>query len=153
VGVQWQFLVDTYPLVQAHDGWPYSHLSSGYGTVYDPSLKQNQYIHVVACTLAHGPKPEGLEVRHSCRVKDCFWAEHLCWGTHVQNIEDKRRDGTIWRSTLHPHAKLSPDEVREIRQRYAAGGVSTRGLAKQYGLSGSYVSAIIRREKWTWLRD
>jgi hypothetical protein len=45
-------------------------------------------------------------------------------------------------------AKLNADKVREIRQRYAAGGVSQGVLGAEFGVSGVAISCIIRRKTW-----
>lgn len=45
-------------------------------------------------------------------------------------------------------AKLTEKIVREIRERYAAGGVTHGALAADYGIGISHVGAVIRREIW-----
>lgn len=45
------------------------------------------------------------------------------------------------------NAKLDPDEVREIRQRYAD-GEPRRDLANRFGLTPSAISAIVLRRTW-----
>ncbi len=46
------------------------------------------------------------------------------------------------------HAKLTADQVREIRQRYIPGVVTTIQLAAEYGVSDGQISKIILREAW-----
>jgi DNA-binding transcriptional regulator YiaG len=43
----------------------------------------------------------------------------------------------------HPHSKLSNDQVKELRERYAAGGVTMNGLAQDYGISYMHVYRIL----------
>lgn len=49
----------------------------------------------------------------------------------------------------HGRAKVTDDNVREMRHRYAAGGITLQQLATEFGLSAVAVSKIIRRETWT----
>ncbi len=44
---------------------------------------------------------------------------------------------------------ITDDDVRNIRSRYAAGGVTQKELAKEYGISKSNVSCIVLRQTWT----
>lgn len=45
-------------------------------------------------------------------------------------------------------SKLTAEKVREIRRRYAAGGVTCRQLAEEYGVSFGLVNGVIKRKRW-----
>jgi DNA invertase Pin-like site-specific DNA recombinase len=45
-------------------------------------------------------------------------------------------------------AKLTFDQVREIRARYAAGGVRQLDLAAEFGVGRSTVAQILTRKTW-----
>jgi hypothetical protein len=45
-------------------------------------------VHVLVCEAFHGPRPEGLEVRHLDGVKTNVAASNLKWGTRLENIQD-----------------------------------------------------------------
>lgn len=49
--------------------------------------------HRLAFHLAHGPVPAGLSVRHACDTPCCINPDHLCAGTHADNMEDMKRRG------------------------------------------------------------
>jgi hypothetical protein len=49
------------------------------------------------------------------------------------------------------NVKLTDDEIREIRAKYATGGYSMRRLGAEYGVSGAMVHHIVRRKNWTHL--
>lgn len=54
------------------------------------------------------------------------------------------------RGSLHHHAKLTEDQVREMREKYAAGNYSYWKLALEYDIdSTDTIGRIIRRETWT----
>ncbi|MFD3999808.1 endonuclease VII domain-containing protein [Streptomyces rubiginosohelvolus] len=45
-------------------------------------------------------------------------------------------------------SKLTEGDVAQMRARYAAGGVTQRGLAAEYGVSQNAVGLILRRATW-----
>jgi hypothetical protein len=47
-----------------------------------------------------------------------------------------------------PGAKLTVEKVREIRKRYAAGGISQEKLSKEYGVTLLSIGNIIRGKTW-----
>lgn len=47
-----------------------------------------------------------------------------------------------------PHAKLTEDDVRDIRARYATGTVSMRKLAYEFNVSNPVIFAIVNRRMW-----
>lgn len=44
----------------------------------------------VALELAGKPRPEGLEVGHSCLMEWCVNPDHLRWITHSENLQERR---------------------------------------------------------------
>jgi hypothetical protein len=95
-----------------------------------------------------GPIPEGLEVRHLCHNACCVNPDHLAIGTHTENMQDSVRAGrrpfgeTTW------CAKLTDEDVAEIRRLYAAGGISQPALAKRYGVNNSVICRAIAGKTW-----
>lgn len=127
------------------------------------------YAHRWAYVLSHGAIPEGLEVCHNCPSGDnpaCCNPAHLWAGTQAENIRDMHAKGRAAKSTgdthwtrTHPEAvlrgeehgraKLIEQDVREIRRRYAAGGVSQPQLAREYGVNHTMIGFVVRRKNWT----
>lgn len=54
---------------------------------------------------------------------------------------------------LRPKAKLSPDEVREIRAACAARSVTQDELARRYGVSRPTIGDIVNRRTWKNVTD
>jgi uncharacterized membrane protein len=52
---------------------------------------------------------------------------------------------------VHVHAKLTEDDV--LAMRALAGQITTRELARRYGVTRSQVWRIIHRRKWTYLTE
>ena len=73
-------------------------------------------------------------------------------GTEQQAINGGRRAFRIPIGTSepgrHPNTKLSDEQVRDIRRRHDAGGVTMKQLAPEYGVSPSQVSNVIHRKCW-----
>lgn len=108
--------------------------------------------HRVAWTLANGPIPRGLQVRHSCDNPPCCNPAHLLVGTLQDNERDKRVRGRTrlqGRSgEANSRARLTADQVQAIRSVYALGGVSQEKLAKSYGISKRHVWRIVWNLRW-----
>ncbi len=61
---------------------------------------------------------------------------------------DEARSQFSLKQREHPNgAKLTPDDVRSIREKRAT-GVKLSELAKEYGTSPSYISSIAHRRRW-----
>lgn len=58
-------------------------LSSGFG-----GSTRRKSVHVLVCEAFHGPRPDGLVVRHLNNIKTDNRAENLAWGTRSQNARD-----------------------------------------------------------------
>lgn len=69
--------------------WPHGMVSTTkrYGlTSWDGKQRR---AHVVACELAHGPRPSAQhEVAHSCDNPPCVNPRHLRWATRLENVKD-----------------------------------------------------------------
>lgn len=101
-------------------------------------------------SIAHGDPGEEL-VLHTCHRGDegCIGIRHLYLGDHGQNMQDKVEAGRQVRGEAHPAAKLTADQVRRIRETFAAGGISKSELARQYLISRGTLRAILDGTRWT----
>ena len=87
---------------------------------------------------------------HSCDNPKCVNPAHLSLGTQQDNMTDKMDKGRHHRlpGENHPNAKLTEQQVIEIRTRYANGGITHRQIAKEYGISNTNTHGIISRKRW-----
>lgn len=120
--------------------WPFWRDKYGYGPIRQ------------MCEIAHGPPPSaGHQAAHSCGNghEGCVHPGHLRWATRRENQADMIAHGRSGRGEKSPLAKLTEQDVREIRS--MAGLEPQRVTAARYGIRHSAVGAIQRRERWGWL--
>lgn len=121
---------------------------NGYGRLYIKGLYF--YSHRTAYFLGKGIDPIEWKVLHECDNPPCCNPHHLKLGTHGDNVRDmiaKGRDKKA-KGEDAPNVKLKEWQVKEIRQKYEAGGISMEKLARQYDIYPSGVWMIVRRKIW-----
>lgn len=114
--------------------WLLSKSKWGYGL--EAEGKGQRAAHIAAYVRKYGPVPEGKELDHLCRNRDCVNPDHL---------EPVIRAVNIQRGDL---ARLVPDEVREIRVLLAAGSprkLSPRSMVLYLARLGPSPAGILGR--------
>ena len=144
---------DFWPKVDQSGGpdacWPWLGRfdSDGYGICGG----RNGRAHKVAWKIASGrPILAGLIVRHLCPGGGNRWCSnprHVADGTPKQNTADAIAAGRLCHGERVNTAKLTADQVREIRRRHAAGEVRA-ALAREFGVWQSTVDKIVERRSW-----
>jgi len=134
--------------------WLYlgARLPRGYGIIGAGGKRKKIYAHRAAWIVWRGPIPEGMHVCHRCDNPPCCNPDHLFLGTRSDNMRDcvqkNRLNVGDRRGTNNGRAKLSEEQVREIRECYAKGGVSQSQLAAKFNIWQTHISRIIRRQAW-----
>lgn len=131
--------------------WPYASDRDGYGLVYLEG--RTSRAHILACEMMFGPRPTGMVAAHSCGRPQCFNPYHLRWATHSENQMDRVAHGTSNRGSRHASAKLTEDQVREIRRMMAGMRRSNADIARQFGVHPSLLSKMKTGRAWGWLND
>jgi hypothetical protein len=90
-----------------------------------------------------GKIPDGLVVRYKCDNRLCCNPEHLELGTPAENSQDMVERGRSAKGSRHRSAKLTEEDVREIRKKLDA-GESLSHLARVYGVNAATISDIKR---------
>lgn len=109
--------------------------------------KKSIHAHRFAYTQWKGEITSGLWVLHTCGRK-CVNPAHLELGTaRKNNLDDKRRDGTLLTGTRNPSAKYTDDQIRDIRIRYASGETQT-SIANSLSIRQGHISDICLRKVW-----
>ena len=147
----------------SYDGcweWQGSHNSSGYGTLHWHG--EVVVAHRVAYALTYGgvalltgfrqldrAKTYKRFVLHICDNRRCCNPEHLFLGSMSANLKDAyNKKRKVQPRSKHANAKLSHEQVKEIRRRYDTGEALQVPLAKEYGVSQRTISLVIRRETY-----
>jgi hypothetical protein len=121
---------------------PYGHR---YGRISRPCAdKRFGAAHRISWEIAHGPIPDGKIVRHLCGETLCVNPAHLAIGSHKDNADDRERDGKTMKHEKHWKARLSWEDVRNIR----SVGYAVPWLAEKYGVSRSTIYAVLSHQNW-----
>lgn len=142
--------------------WPYK-LREGpfnYGEVQHE--KKRWRVHRLAWKLVNGRIYRELLVLHSCDNPPCFNPKHLSQGTQADNLDDmdakgrRRSNGrpgilrgpnALLQGELCANSKLTSDQVRTIRERYA-NGETLKEIAADTGITFGNVGHIVNRRTW-----
>jgi hypothetical protein len=129
--------------------------SNGYGVITVAKGKKDR-THRVAWQLGVGPIPDGMHVLHHCDNPPCTnYERHLFLGTHADNMRDmgdKERAGfqrhpeAAVRGEKSCNAKLTEDQVREMRRRYRPGNGAA--LAREFNIHQKTLMQIVNRTSW-----
>lgn len=117
-------------------------------TLFVEGRRVTRSVHVLIAEAFHGQRPDGWHTRHLNGVRTDNRAENLAYGSARQNAADRVAHGTAPIGERHPRARLTETAVVELRDRYAAGGVTLRELALERGMSMQAVHHVIRRRTW-----
>ncbi len=135
------------------DCWPYmsGKTKDGYGRLCAGS--KFYYAHRVSYLLAHGELSDDLLVCHTCDNPECVNPAHLFAGTRIDNARDCANKGrTVLPGLIceqHPMAKLTAQDVRDIRERFQPGLHGNRAaLAKEFGITPEHVWGIATGRCW-----
>lgn len=106
--------------------------------------------HVFSYMLHVGPVPEGLFVCHHCDNPSCVRPDHLFVGTAAENSADMVAKGrSITRRGVDaPIAKLTAEQVKEIRRVRAEDEIPYARLGPMFGVSNMAAFRIVQRQTY-----
>jgi hypothetical protein len=120
-------------------------------------------IHRLVMLAFVGAADNGQEVNHKNGNKADNRLCNLEYVTHMENVEHAKAHGLTppferrglrhcperaARGAGHPRAKLTEEIVRAIRRDWATGSISTRDIARRYGIAHGTVVNIVYRHTW-----
>ena len=135
-------LVDWYPLK--------GHVTpKGYQTISmsHENKKVTKSVHRLICIAFHGEPPTPTsEVRHQDGDSSNNRPSNLCWGTAVENWQDKRLHGRATEGEKHWASKFTNQERTHIRWAVQNGLCSQRHAARALGVALSSIQGIVSAE-------
>lgn len=131
--------------------WPYARNGNGYGQFNLEGV--NTLVHRFVCEAVNGPPPTPSSLSaHLCGMghEGCMSPRHLAWKSPQGNSADQVRHGAAIRGGRVGSAKLTEEQVIEIRRKLLK-GTNQRQIATAYGMSQSTISMIASGRNWGWL--
>jgi len=130
--------------------WTRGKTTDGYGQFRDSG--KGVLTHRWVWKQAHGPIGKNLQILHHCDNPSCVRLSHLFIGTELDNIADKMAKKRNCKGERINTAKLTSEQVMEIRRRYIP---PTKGnlqeLIAEFGVTEKTIRRIIRHLNWTHL--
>lgn len=100
----------------------------------------------LVCAAFHGDRPGGLVCSHIDGDKTNDTPENLCWETQSDNLKRKKAHDTHTYGESHSQAKLTEDQVRDIRS--LEGLMDQYEIAKKFGVAQATIWHILHRKTW-----
>jgi len=126
---------------------PYKHKGYDRVRLRKDGVKFHRKVHRLVA-ITHSPPIDGCShVLHGSKGQQDNSVENLRWGTHSQNMLDRRRDGTDPRGENHPCAKLKTEDIPLIR--WMGSFSSCRTIADTFGVSYFIVRGVLKGLTWT----
>ncbi len=132
--------------------WTAATAGAGYGTFRLSNPRRYVYAHRLALERKLGralrPKEYAL---HSCDVPRCVHPDHLRSGDQSDNMQECSERGRTARGERSATARLTEQDVREIRALLDVPGRRMQDIADRYGVSRPAVSNIHSGKTWGYL--
>ncbi len=90
----------------------------------------------------------GVVVRHTCDNPRCVNPDHLLLGDVYDNNRDRDVRGRTAKGERASKAKLTEEQVLEIRARYSKGDCTQRSIALDYDVDHKSICEIVNRKTW-----
>lgn len=126
------------------------HVTSGYLKVAlcKDGKEKTQLVHILVAKHFIPNLLNKKEVNHIDFDKENNRASNLEWATSKENKEHSVRHGVNARGIRHSQAKLTEEQVLEIRRKKEPWVYTIGMICKDYGISKDTVKRIMNRKLW-----
>ncbi len=118
----------------------------GYGHFHRKRNGKGTLAHRASWALRYGELGSSMMVLHKCDTPTCINPDHLFLGTQADNMKDRSAKMRQPHGEGHPAAKITEDDVREIRRLKPT--TCHRELIEQFGISKRAIQFIVSRKNW-----
>jgi hypothetical protein len=116
-------------------------------TLYNNQGSIKFFVHRLILETFVGPCPQGMEACHKDGNRQNNQLNNLRWDTPENNWKDRREHGRDCDGIKSPHAKLTAEAVKDIRESRLK-GVRLQELAKRYNVSMAKISQVALKKNW-----
>jgi hypothetical protein len=129
--------------------WIGARETNGYGILANRSERGVVKAHRLSYELHFGKFDPQMEVCHHCDNPPCVNPSHLFLGTHLDNMRDRSVKQRTHRhmGSANGRSRLTHEAVQTVRAMYES-GCSQAAIAKQFGVTQSQVSRVVRGVHW-----
>lgn len=114
--------------------WSGALTTRGYGQAWHAG-RQHQ-AHRLTYAKKHGAIDPSVDLDHLCRNRACVNPDHLEPVPHVVNVQRGAK------------ARITVDDVREIRKLHASGSMTHRQIAQRYAMSRTTIKNVVAGRNW-----
>ncbi len=120
----------------------------GYGMI-NIGNRHAKTAHRISWLLNIGEIPPGMCVLHHCDNPKCVNPNHLFLGTQKENAIDREQKGRSPLGEQRPNAKLSNNDVIEIKKLIINGKLSLRAISRKYNVCLATIRQIVTGRTWS----
>ena len=110
--------------------------------------RKEMKVHRLSYKIHFGQIEEGLFICHKCDNRKCVRPSHLFAGTQKENLQDMANKNRSTYGERSARAKLTKEQVREIREIHTAGTLIQKEIAILFSVSKTQVYKIVRNLRW-----
>lgn len=132
--------------------WPWTGQKTPLGYGHIMYLNKLRIATRIMWELVHGYEPVGLEMCHKCDNPPCVNPNHIFAAIHKEHFRDalrRGRDSGMFKAgTQHRLAKLTAEDVKQIRSLYVPFEFGCRKLAKRFNVSDETIRRIVINDSY-----
>lgn len=127
--------------------WQKATTTAGYASIRVGNITKRVHRFVVELSLNRNLSSDEF-VCHSCDTPNCVSINHLFIGTHLDNMKDRDLKGRTVKGDGHYKAKLTLEQVQEIKQLKNNTKMTQKDLSIKFKVTKSTISWILNNRSW-----